>query len=127
MKKILIVDDDRVFRKILKDGLLVDGSQKYNIETALDGKEALELMQHSKPDLIILDIVMPKMGGVEALSEIKKDSTLKNIPVLIGTQLSDIDSMSRVVELGVVGYIIKSEFSLANIIKQINRILDDIK
>ena len=127
MKKILIVDDDRVFRKILKDGLLVDGSQKYNIETALDGKEALELMQHSKPDLIILDIVMPKMGGVEVLSEIKKDGTLKNIPVLIGTQLSDIDSMSRVVDLGVVGYIIKSEFSLANIIKQINHILDDTK
>jgi len=124
MKKILIVDDDKIFRKVLKDGLLAQGGEKYEIEIAEDGKEGLALMRDNKPDLVVLDMLMPNMDGVSALSEMKADEALKDIPVLISTQLSDVDKMSKAVELGIKGYIIKSELSLDNIVTQVEDVLE---
>jgi len=119
MKKILIVDDDKIFRKVLKDGLLAHGKEEYKVEIAADGKEGIAFMRDDKPDLVVLDMLMPNMDGVTTLIKMKKDESLKDIPVLISTQVSDVEQMSKAVELGVKGYIIKSELSLDNIIMQV--------
>lgn len=118
MKKILIIDDDKIFSKILKDGLLAQGD-KYSVEVFNSGDEGLSAMQGEVPDLVVLDMLMPEKTGVEVLEEMRKDEKLKDVPVLVGTQLSDVEQMSRAVELGIKGYVIKSELSLDNIIGQV--------
>lgn len=120
MKKILIVDDDRIFAKVLKDALIkVDAGKKFEVFTAINGEEGLQKAKELKPDLILLDVVMPKMGGIETLKKIKDDKEIFETPVIIGTQLSDMEKMSEAVEIGVKGYVIKSETSIESIIKQI--------
>lgn len=125
MKKILIIDDDRIFAKVLKDGLVLKRKEDYSVTTAADGEEGFALAQKEKPDLIVLDLVMPKLGGAEFLQKLRTDGDIANTPVIIGTQLSDMDEMSKLVELGVKGYIIKSESSLEQIIKQIDSAVGD--
>lgn len=122
MKKILIIDDDKIFSKILKDGLTQGG--KHEVAVAHDGEEGLEKVKQDRPDLIVLDMMMPKIGGIEFLKKIKLFNITPQIPVIISSQLMDVEKISESVELGVKGYIVKSDFSLDNIIKQIEGILN---
>ncbi len=123
MKKILIIDDDKIFSKILKDGLM-QGVNKHEVSVAHDGEEGLEKVKQDRPDLIVLDMMMPKIGGIEFLKKIKLFNITPQIPVIISSQLMDVEKISESVELGVKGYIVKSDFSLDNIIKQIENILN---
>jgi CheY-like chemotaxis protein len=123
MKKILIIDDDKIFSKILKDGLM-QGASKHEVSVAHDGEEGLEKVKQNRPDLIVLDMMMPKIGGIEFLKKIKLFNIIPQIPVIISSQLMDVEKISESVELGVKGYIVKSDFSLDNIIKQIENILN---
>lgn len=122
-KKILIIDDDKIFSKILKDGL-TKGSVKHEVTVAHDGEEGLEKVKQERPDLIILDMMMPKVGGIEFLKKMKLFNITPQIPVIVGSQLMDVEKISESVELGVKGYIVKSDFSLDNIIKQVENILN---
>ena len=122
-QKILIVDDDRVISKVIKDGILAQKGEEYDVVTAFDGEEGLKAAEEHSPALILLDMVMPKVGGIEFLEQLRGNPKLAAIPVLIGTQVADIEQMSRAVELGVKGYIIKSEFSIENIVKQVEEVL----
>lgn len=121
-KKILIVDDDKIFAKILKDGLMSEAG-KYEIVTAVDGEEGLTKAQEWHPDLIVLDMMMPKMSGIDFLKKLKLFNVTPAIPVVISSQLMDVEKISESVELGVKGYIVKSAFSLDNIVKQVENIL----
>lgn len=123
-QKILIVDDDRVLCKVLKDGILAEKGDKYDVVVAFDGEEGLKVAQETFPVLILLDMVMPKMGGIEFLEKLREDSRFADTPIIIGTQVSDIDQMSKAVTLGVKGYIIKAEFSVENIVKQVEEVLE---
>ena len=76
-----------------------------------------------KPDLIMLDMMMPKVTGIEFLRKYRKEESGKNAPVIVETQLSDLEKMSEGVELGVRGYIIKSDYSLDTILRQVEDIL----
>ncbi len=122
MKKILIVDDDKIFGKILKDGLVSAG---FETAVAVDGQEGMVALERERPDLIVLDIMMPKLTGPEFLKELQKKEGLSNTPVIVSTQLSGMKEMSEVVTFGVRGYIIKSEQSLAEIINQIKHTLEE--
>ncbi|MDO8572178.1 MAG: response regulator [bacterium] len=122
-KKILIIDDDKIFSKILKDGL-TKGGVKHEVTVAHDGEEGLEKVKQERPDLIILDMMMPKVGGIEFLKKMKLFNITPQIPVIVGSQLMDVEKISESVELGVKGYIVKSDFSLDNIIKQVENILN---
>lgn len=126
MKKILIIDDDKIFSKILKDGL-TQGANKHEVSVAHDGEEGLEKVKQDRPDLIVLDMMMPKIGGIEFLKKIKLFNLTPQIPVIISSQLMDVEKISESVELGVKGYIVKSDFSLDNIIKQVEGILNKEK
>ncbi len=122
-QKILIGDDDRVLSKVIKDGILAKKGDMYDVTVAFDGEEGLKVAQEIFPALILLDIVMPKMGGIEFLEKLREDSRFIDTPIIIGTQVSDIEQMSKAVTLGVKGYIIKAEFSVENIIKQVEEVL----
>ena len=123
-KKILIIDDDKIFSKILRDWLLSGGQDKYEVTAVFDGAEGLEAVQREKPDLIMLDIVMPNMGGIEFLKKLRAETWGVDIPVIVETHLSDLGKMSEGVELGVRGYIIKSDYSMDDILKQIEDVLN---
>ncbi len=95
-KKILIVDDEAVIRDLSKELL---GSHGYEVLTAADGKEGLELARTLKPDLIILDVNMPRMSGFQALREIKKDKKTMSIPVFMLTARGGEDDIRQGMEL----------------------------
>jgi two-component system alkaline phosphatase synthesis response regulator PhoP len=122
-KKILIIDDDKIFSKILRDGLVAGGNGKYEVVSAFDGEEGFEVAMREKPDLIMLDMVMPKVTGIEFLKKLRNEDWGKDMPVIVETQLSDMEKMSEGMELGVRGYIIKSDYSLDTILRQVEDIL----
>ena len=120
MKKILIVDDDKTFQKIIKDTLEPLG---YIVVEAYDGEEGLKVVKKEKPNLILLDIVMPKMGGMEFLKILNKNKDQDQIPILISSNLSGISMVEEGIKLGIRGYIVKSEESLKTIINNIQLII----
>lgn len=123
MKKILIIDDDKIFSKILRDWLIAGGQGRYEVVTTFDGLEGFEVATKEKPDLILLDLMMPVLPGIEFLKKLRAEEWGKDIPVIVETQLSDLEKMSEGVELGVRGYIIKSDYSMEAILRQIDDIL----
>lgn len=122
-KKILIIDDDKIFSKILRDWVLAGWQGKYEMLAAFDGAEGFEVARKEKPDLIMLDLMMPVMNGMDFLKKLRDEEWGKDIPVIVETQLSDLEKMSEGVELGVRGYIIKSDYSMEAILRQIDDIL----
>lgn len=126
MKKILIVDDDKIFLKIFRDTLFKMHEDKFEVIVAEDGQEGLDKVAQENPDLIVLDIKMPKMDGIEFLRALKEKSPDHQIPVLISSNFSDAEKISEGLELGVRGYVVKSDYSLDGIIERIEGILNDI-
>ncbi|MDO8569706.1 MAG: response regulator [bacterium] len=121
MKKILIIDDDATFQKAMSAKLEL---LTYQVITASDGEEGLTKAVSEKPDLILLDIKMPKLDGIGFLKKLRASEKVPNIPILITSNLSTIDKISEGVSLGVKGYIIKSNESLDTIIKEVETILN---
>jgi CheY-like chemotaxis protein len=125
MKKILIIDDDDVFAKTLSDSL---SKEKYIVVRAQDGEDGLEKIEKEKPDIIILDLIMPKMGGLDFLKALKKKGGNQKIPILISSQLSKMKDISEGVvlgmDVGVKGYIVKASESMEMIVKNIERTLE---
>jgi len=107
MIKILFVDDEEFVRNLYSKSL--ESIEGYEVETASDGEEALKKIDLIKPHLIILDILMPKKTGTEVLKIIKSDPNMKNIPVLIFSGVSDLNTITECLELGAVAYLQKDE------------------
>ena len=122
MKKILIIDDDKIFLKIFRDVINKSYADKYEIVSAEDGEEGLLKVAEEQPDLIVLDIKMPKMNGIEFL-RVLKEKNEPPIPVLISSNFSDNEKISEGLALGVKGYVVKSDYSLDGIISRIEDIL----
>ena len=120
MKKILIIDDDMTFQKIMSDAFKNSG---YEVVEAHDGEEGLLLVDKESPNLVILDLVMPKLGGMDFLKTLNKNKNLNKIPVLITSNFSGSDKISEGVEYGVRGYIVKSEESLKTIVNAVESII----
>lgn len=112
MKKILVIDDDQVFVKTVSDSLSSFG---YKITTAKDGAEGLEKIGKEKPDLVMLDLMMPNIGGMEFLRILQKDDTINKIPVLISSNFNSTSHVDEGLKFGVRGYIVKSNESLKTI------------
>lgn len=124
MKKILVVDDDEFFGKTLETAL---PKGKYSILTAPDGEVGLEMLKTEKPDLIILDLMMPKLDGTTFLKKMKESGDLPKVPVLVSSNLSSVKKISDCMALGAVGYVIKSDESMQSIAQDVERILADKK
>lgn len=120
MPKILLIEDDPFIIRLYADKF---SKLNYEIEIVNDGSEALEILKKYKPDIILLDVVMPKMDGFEVLEHIKKNDSLKKIPVLILTNLGDKADIDRAMSLGAASYIIKSHFTPAEVVEKVGNLL----
>ena len=121
-KKILIIEDEQAIAEAMKTGLIEAG---YEAVTAYDGEEGLKQVKELKPDLILLDLLLPKKDGMTLLHELREDEETAKIPVMILSQLSDTDKISEGVSLGVVGYLVKVDFSLAEVVEKIKGVLGE--
>ncbi|HEY4515113.1 MAG TPA: response regulator [Candidatus Paceibacterota bacterium] len=122
MKTILIVEDDRFLREIAVQKLQAEG---FNIATATAGNEALDYLRANiRPDVVILDLILPGMSGFEVLQNIKTTESLKSIPVLILSNLGQEEDIEKAKKLGADDYLVKANFSFAEIIKKIRAITD---
>ncbi len=120
-KRILIVEDDRFLRQACEAGLERRG---FTLVTAADGEEGLRLARTEAPDLILLDILMPKMSGIEVLRALKADEGTRNIPVLVLSNSSQEDSMQQAMTLGAVAYLVKANLSLDQLGDRVAKLLE---
>jgi DNA-binding response OmpR family regulator len=121
-KKILIVEDDRFLRELIVQKLTKEG---YQTTEAVDGEEGLKKAKEEKPDLALLDLILPGIDGFEVLAEIKKDSSISAIPVIILSNLGQKDDIEKGMSLGATDYMIKAHFTPGEIIEKIKAILKE--
>ncbi len=114
-RKILIIEDDRSLQNALIEMLT---QEKYEVASAFDGEEGLQKLKDENPDLVLLDIILPKKDGYEVLAEIKRGGE-KNIPVLILTNLEEIDNVQKALDLGATTFMVKSDFSLKDVLEKV--------
>ena len=115
-KKILLVEDEEIIMGILEKKLTQTG---YQVSVARDGEEGLKAMKEVKPDLILLDIVMPKMGGFEVMETMVKDQELKKIPVIVISNSGQPVELDRAQKLGAKDWLIKTEFDPQEVIDKV--------
>ena len=120
-KKILVIEDEATLQKALNEVLSEEG---YEVISSLDGLKGLELAKKETPDLILLDIILPKMDGFEVLKRVKEDDKISEIPVIILTNLSDINDIQKALDLGATTYLVKADFHLEDVLKKIKKVLD---
>ena len=116
---ILVVEDERILAKALKIKLT---EADFAVNLAYDGEEAISALNKKKPDLILLDILLPKMTGIEFLREARKRKVWKNIPVIVISNYTAEGPMAEVFDLGVVEYLIKSDTPINKIVEKIKKI-----
>jgi len=117
-KKILMIEDEKIIVDLLKSKLEREG---YNVIVGRDGVEGIEKMKEEKPDLILLDVVMPRKGGFEVIEERNKDEELKNIPVIIISNSGQPVELDRAKELGAIDWLVKTEFDPLEVITKVKK------
>jgi len=120
-KTIMIVEDDTFVMDIYETKIAKDGM---NVISANNGMEAIKKLEEgAKPDLILFDILMPYMNGLEFLKKVKEDENLKNIPIVLLTNLSQKEEIQEGIGLGAKDYLIKSHFTPSEVMEKINKYL----
>lgn len=117
-KKILIIEDEEIMVNLLQKKLSQEG---YDVSVARDGEEGLRLIKEIMPDLILLDIIMPKMGGLEVMAEMQKDKKLKDILVIIVSNSGQPVEIDKAKELGAKDWLIKTEFDPQEVINKVKK------
>lgn len=120
-KKILIIEDDLVLQKSLNEYLCSEG---FEIVCASDGEEGAQKAVTEKPDLILLDIVLPKKDGYEVLQEVKANPEISHIPVVLLTNLDGITDVEKALELGATTYLVKADYKLEEVTEKVKEILN---
>jgi two-component system alkaline phosphatase synthesis response regulator PhoP len=121
MKKILIVEDEQFLLDMYKIKLEREG---FKVVTAFDGEEGLKVTRKEKPDLILLDIVMPKLDGYKFLEEVRKDPDIKDTMVYILSNLGQASEIKKGLEDGADAYLIKANITPGQLVAKINRAFD---
>ena len=118
MKTVLLVEDDKFLSTLLKNRLEKEG---FSVVHAVNGEEAINILRANpaKPNLVLLDIILPKKNGFEVLEEIKLDLELKALPIIIISNLGQDDDLSRGKELGALQYYVKAQTSIDDLISKI--------
>jgi len=121
-RTILIIEDEAALLEVLSDKLTREG---FTIVKGKDGIEGLKLAQKNVPDLILLDIVMPTMDGVSMLKKLREDKRTENIPVIIISNLSEIERITSILQAkkGVIEHIVKSHWSMEGLVDKIKKTL----
>lgn len=124
MKNVLIVEDEEFLSLALKDNLTVESC---TVDIAVNGDEALDRMRKKKPDLILLDLLMPKRDGFYVLEEVKKNPEWKLIPVLVLSNLGGDAEIKRALEMGADDYFVKSQHPIEEVIERVKEYLEGKK
>jgi len=121
-KTILFIEDESALQKTFGEILKQEG---YEMISALDGEIGLRLAGTKKPDLILLDLILPKIHGFEVLKKLKQAEETKNIPVIILTNLEGMKDVDMALETGAATYLVKAQYSLEEILEKIKKVLGD--
>lgn len=116
MKKILIVEDDKFLRELIIQKVTNEG---FDVAKAIDGEEGIKKIKEEKPDLVLLDLILPGIDGFEVLSRMKEDPALSSIPVIILSNLGQKEDIDKGMKLGAIDYLIKAHFTPGEIIEKI--------
>ncbi len=122
MKKILFIEDEFTLQKAMAETLRKAG---YEMIQALDGESGLRLAFSEKPDLILLDIILPKMDGFEVLEKLKSEKETKDIPVIILTNLAGSEDVEKSLSLGATTYLVKSDHGTEDVIEKVKRTIGE--
>jgi len=115
MKKVLIAEDEDVLLNVLKDRFESDG---WKVTVAKDGAEAIEAINKSKFDLVLLDLLMPKKDGFEVLKEVKDNPELKRMPIIVLSNLGGDEDIKRAMALGADDYYVKTQHPMSEIVEK---------
>ncbi len=119
-RRILLAEDDRFLRKAAETALKRQG---FTVLSAVDGEEALRMARTEAPDLILLDLIMPKLQGFEVLRALKADAATAATPVIILSNLGQDSDVKQAMEAGAAGYFVKANLSLQALVKQVGEML----
>ncbi len=119
-KKILIVEDDKFLRELIVRKLANEG---YEVVEAVDGEQGVQKVKETKPDLVLLDLILPGIDGFEVLARKKEDPFVASIPVIVLSNLGQKEDVDRGLELGATDYLIKAHFTPGEIIEKVRNII----
>lgn len=120
MSKILVSEDDQLVSGSLCQALTLAG---YEPHPAYDGEAALNSAKELKPDLILLDIMMPKLDGMSVLWELKANEATAKIPVIVLTNIADVETISKIIQGGANDYLLKSDQSVEQVVNKVKEVL----
>lgn len=118
--KVLIVEDEEILLTALSEELKQQG---FTVIGAKDGVEGVEKAASEKPDLVLMDLVMPRLDGLGALKQIKSSPATKDIPVMVLTNLSDYDKISEALATGAMDYLVKANYRLEELVAKIKMVI----
>ena len=120
--KVLIVEDEEALRKVLQEKMEHSGFETY---AAKDGDEAWEMAKSKNPDIILLDLILPKRSGFDVLGMLKNDPELKTIPVIVLSNLAEDENLKKALALGAEDYFVKAQHPINEIVEKVkNRLLE---
>jgi len=120
MKSILFIEDESALQKTVGEILTQEG---YEVISALDGEIGLRLAKEKKPDLILLDLILPKVHGFDVLKGLKADKETQGIPVIVLTNLEGMSDVDKAIELGATTYLVKAQYTLEEIVEKVKKSL----
>jgi len=121
MSKILFIEDESALQKTISDLLEREG---HEVLSALDGEVGLRLAQSERPDLILLDLVLPRIDGFAVLKSLKGNADLKDIPVIVLTNLEEAEHIEKVLSLGATTYLVKANYGLEDVLEKVQQALN---
>lgn len=118
---ILIVEDDKFLRDLVVKKLTAEG---FTVHAVIDGEEGLTMMQKERPDLVLLDLLLPGIDGYEVLERMRRDPALSSIPVVVLSNLGQEEDVNRAMQLGVKDFLVKARYTPAEIVREVRKILN---
>jgi len=122
MRKILFIEDESALQRAVSHVLIDKG---YKMFSALDGEIGIEVAKKEHPDLILLDLIIPKKDGFAVLQELKEDSSTADIPIIVLTNLEGSADVERALALGATTYLVKTNYKLEEVVEKIKSILGE--
>jgi DNA-binding response OmpR family regulator len=119
--RVLLVEDDQFLRELLDRKLKSEG---FNVQTAIEGESALAQVKEFKPEIVLLDIILPGTDGFSILEQLKSDDEVSKTPVVMLSNLGQKDDVDKGMKLGAVGYLVKAHFTPGDIVAKVNEILN---
>ncbi len=124
MTRILIVEDEDFLIKALVDNFEIEG---FTVESAVNGEDAMNKVSKQKPDMVLLDLLLPKKGGFDVLKELKANPEWNLIPVIVLSNLGGDEQIKRALEMGADDYFVKSQHPIEEVIQKVKQVLQGEK